>query len=191
MLAFVLSMEDRYELVGEASGGMEGLRMCRALAPEMVVLDLCLPELSGTQVIRLLRADAKPPRILIYTGAMDEELLRQGMDLEPDGFVRKEDPLTDVRQALHLVSAGRTYFSPSSRQITRGAQGRSLASLTPQETAVLQMIAEGKQSKEIADALCAAVKTVDHHRQNLMNKLSLHDAVSLTRFAIRMKLVAA
>ncbi len=191
MLAFLLSLDGRYTLVGEASGGMEGLRMCRLAQPQLVVLDLSLPELSGLQLIRLLRGDAAGTRILVYTGAMDEDLLRQAMDLEPDGFVRKEDSLNDLREGLQAVSIGRGFFSTSARNLLRTVRERSLASLTPQETAVLQMIAEGRQSKEIAAALRAAAKTVDHHRQNLMNKLGIHDIASLTRFAIRMKLVCA
>src|SRR5688572_21879167 len=79
MLSFILAMEGRYELVGEASGGMEGLRMCRTAAPEMVVLDLSLPELSGLQLIRILRAEGSRVKILVYTGAMDDELLRQAL----------------------------------------------------------------------------------------------------------------
>ena len=165
--------------------------MCRLAQPQLVVLDLSLPELSGLQLIRLLRGDAAGTRILVYTGAMDEDLLRQAMDLEPDGFVRKEDSLNDLREGLQAVSIGRGFFSTSARNLLRTVRERSLASLTPQETAVLQMIAEGRQSKEIAAALRAAAKTVDHHRQNLMNKLGIHDIASLTRFAIRMKLVCA
>lgn len=191
MLAVVLRMEGGYELVGDASGGMEGLRMCRAMRPDIVILDLSLPELSGLQLIRLLQSEAQAPRIMVYTGSVDEEVLRQAIELEPDGFVRKEDPLTDLREGLRAVSAGRGFYSPSARRFLRNSRERTLGSLTPQETAVLQMIAEGRQSKEIADALCAAVKTVDHHRQNLMNKLGIHDIASLTRFAVRMKLVCA
>jgi DNA-binding NarL/FixJ family response regulator len=189
MLAVVLLMDARFRLVGEASGGMEGLRMCRSVRPQVVVLDLTLPELSGLQLIRLLRTEMPQMRVLVYTGAMDGDLLRQAMDLEPDGFVQKEDSLSDLREGLLAVSAGRGFYSSSARGLLRGSRERTLSALTSQETAVLQMIAEGRQSKEIADALCVAVKTVDHHRQNLMNKLNLHEVASLTRFAIRMKLV--
>jgi|GEM_PF-184286 len=188
MLGWVLR-NSGYEVVGEANGGIEGLRLCRMLRPQVVILDLALPELGGVHVLRLLGEQMPEVRTLVYSGSMDEGMLREALTEQPDGFVRKEESLEELREALRAVAAGRRHVSPLSSRLSPGRNQRDLARLSPQERAVLQMIAEGRQNKEIAEVLGAALKTVDNHRQHLMEKLDLHDVASLTRFAVKHHMV--
>jgi DNA-binding NarL/FixJ family response regulator len=189
MLMLVLEMEGVYDVVGEAAGGMEGLKVCRAKRPQLVILDLALPELSGPHFIRLLLAEDWPVRVLVYTGTTDDGLLREALAEEPHGFVRKEDTLQDFRAALHAVTSGSRHISPWASRLMPLTGDGPRKRLTTQECAVLQMIAEGRQTKEIATVLGVSPKTVEHHRQHLMDKVGLHDVASLTRYAVRHRMV--
>ena len=189
MLAVILNTDGGYEIVGEAAGGMEGLKVCRAKHPDLVILDLALPELCGTHLIRLLLAEEWPVRVLVYSGAMDEGLLREALAEEPHGFVRKEDTLAELRAALKAVTTGSHHISPWGSRLLRVRGREPRKGLTTQEYAVLQMIAEGNHTKEIAQAIGVSVKTAEHHRQHLMQKLGLHDVASLTRYAVRYRIV--
>jgi len=191
MLAMVLEREGGYEVVGEASGGVEAMKVCRATHPELVILDLALPELNGSHLIRLLLQESWPVRVVVYSGAMDEDLLREALAEGPHGFVSKEDTLPELRTALRAVVSGSRHVSRCSEHLVPRRGGDELQQLTTQECAVLQMIAEGRHTKEIANALGASEKTVEHHRQNVMKKLGLHDVAGITRYAIRHRMVRA
>jgi DNA-binding NarL/FixJ family response regulator len=191
MLRLILKMEGGYEIVGEAAGGLGALKLCREKRPSVVIVDLTLPELSGTQLIRLLLREAWEPRVLVYSGTLDRHLMQEALAEGPHGFVRKEDSLAELRVALRSVAAGARHISPWAAKLLSSKEHDSLSRLTPQERVVLQMVAEGLQTKEIADALGSSAKTVDHHRQNLRDKLGLHDVASLTRFAIRHQMIVA
>jgi DNA-binding NarL/FixJ family response regulator len=189
MLVTILKLEGCYEVVGEASGGMEAMKVCKAVRPELVILDLALPELSGAHLIRLLLAEPWQMRVVVYSGAMDEGLLRVALAEGPHGFVRKEDSLPELRKALRAVVAGSRHISLCSEHLVQKRGGDIYRTLTPQESAILQMIAEGRHTKEMAATLGASEKTVEHHRQNVMKKLGLHDVAMLTRYAIRQRMV--
>jgi DNA-binding NarL/FixJ family response regulator len=191
MLAMVLKLEGGYEVVGEASGGVEAMKVCRATHPELVILDLVLPELSGSHLIRLLLQESWPVRVVVYSGAMDEDLLREALAEGPHGFVSKEDTLPELRTALRAVVSGSRHVSRCSEHLVPRRGGDELQLLTTQECAVLQMIAEGRHTKEIANALGASEKTVEHHRQNVMKKLGLHDVAGITRYAVKRHMVRA
>jgi DNA-binding NarL/FixJ family response regulator len=191
MLAMVLKLDGGYEVVGEASGGVEAMKVCRATHPELVILDLVLPELSGSHLIRLLLQESWPVRVVVYSGAMDEDLLREALAEGPHGFVSKEDSLPELRTALRAVVSGSRHVSRCSEHLVPRRGGDELHLLTSQECAVLQMIAEGRHTKEIANALGASEKTVEHHRQNVMKKLGLHDVAGITRYAVKRHMVRA
>lgn len=183
MLSFVIRLESGMEVVGEVKGGCEALRVCRALKPDIVVLDLAMPDLSGVHVMHGLRESVPGIRVLIYTGTENEAAMRSALMEKPDGFVRKTEPLAHLRMAIRTVSTGGRYISSFAEKLSMKPEA-ALAMLTEKEVAVLQMIAGGMLTKEIAEVLDAKPKTVDHHRQHLMDKLGLHDVASLTRFAI-------
>ncbi len=190
MLRLILNLEGGFEVVGEAGSGLEAMKVCRAARPQIVILDLKLPELNGTHLIRLLRQEPWEVRVLVYTGSADEALMLEALAESPHGFVRKEDSLPELRAALKAVVAGARLLSPWASRLMPSKADDALRKLTPSERAVLQMLAEGLHTKEVAEALGASVKTVEHHRQHLRDKLGLHDVAALTRFAIRHRMVA-
>ena len=189
MLVMILKLEGGYDVVGEASGGVEAMKVCRATHPELVILDLALPELNGSHLIRLLLHEEWPVRVLVYSGAVDERLLRDALAEGPHGFVRKEDSLPELRMALRAVVSGSRHISRCSEHLVSKRGEDIFRTLTPQECAVVQMIAEGQHNKEMAATLGISDKTAEHHRQNVMNKLGLRDVAALTRYAIRQRMV--
>ena len=191
MLRLVLKLEGGYEVVGEAGAGLEALRVCRAVRPDIVILDLSLPELNGTHLIRLLSQESWDVRVVVYTGSADEALMREALAEGPHGFVRKEDSLPELRAALKAVASGARHLSPWASRLVPSKADDALKSLTALERAVLQMLAEGLHTKEVAEALGQSVKTAEHHRQHVRDKLGLHDVAALTRFAIRHRMVRA
>lgn len=191
MLMLVLNLEGGYEVVGEASGGIAALKVCRSTHPDLVILDLALPELNGAHLIRLLLHEPWPVRVVVFSGAMNEELLRDAMAEGPHGFVRKRDSLAELCMALRAVASGSRHISLCSEHLLPKRGGDSHGLLTPQESAVVQMIAEGQQNKEMATALGVSDKTVEHHRQNVMRKLRVRDVAALTKYAIRHRMVLA
>ena len=191
MLGMVLKVEGCYEVVGEAAGGLEAMKVCRATRPDLVILDLTLPELNGTHVIRLLLAESWPVRVVVYSGVSDEGVLRAALADGPHGFVRKGDSLAELRAALKAVASGSRHVSMRSEHLLAKRNAVGPRALTAQESAVVQMVAEGHQNKEMAAALGVSDKTVEHHRQHAMQKLGLHDVASLTRYAIRQRMVDA
>ena len=191
MLRLILNLEGGYEVVGEAGGGLEALKVCRAVRPQIVILDLMLPELNGTHLIRLLRQEPWEARVVVYTGSADEALMREALAESPHGFVRKEDSLPELRAGLKAVATGARHLSPWAARLMPSKADDALKKLTPLERAVLQMLAEGLHTKEVAEALGSSVKTAEHHRQHVRDKLGLHDVAALTRYAIRHGMLAA
>ena len=189
MLAAVFRRETEYEIVGEAGTGIEALEVCRDRNPDVMILDLVLPELSGMEVTRRLRAEKSPVRVLIYSGAIDRQQLTQAMRCKPDGLVHKEDSLADLREAVRVVANGGSYFSPMTLGLTSENEDLTEVPLTDRELEILQMIAESRSTKEIATRLGLAIKTVESHRYRLMDKLQLHDIAALTRYALQHGLV--
>jgi DNA-binding NarL/FixJ family response regulator len=190
MLAFVLRREGPYEIVGEVSSGVEAIERCRELQPRLVVLDLHLPELSGVQVVRHIRREWQNTRTLVYSGTTSEALIAEAMHERPHGFVHKEDSLQVFREALRAVIAGRNYFTQVAAETNERSGASGVSALTERERVVLQLVAEGASTKQIADRLGMAVKTVETHRSNLCAKLDIHDVATLTRFAVRHGLVS-
>jgi len=190
MLAAVFRRETEYEIVGEAGTGIEALKVCRDLTPDVVILDLMLPELSGMEVTRRLRAEKNSVRILLYSGAMDRDHLSRALRCRPNGLVHKEDSLADLREAVRVVANGGSYFSPITTGIEMADEPEEEIPLTDREIEILQMVAESRSTREIAIRLGIAVKTVESHRYRLMEKLQLHDVAALTRYAMQRGLVA-
>ncbi|MEA3187265.1 MAG: hypothetical protein QOD99_1095 [Chthoniobacter sp.] len=193
MLATLLSADERYEVVGEAATGVEALEVCAKTHPDLVVLDLRLPELTGQEVLRRLQARQSRARVLIYSGTKNGPLITQTLKCRPAGFVSKADDLAVLREGISAVAAGRGYFTSYVTGFLFDATSAAALSieLSPREREVLQMIAEGNSSKEISTRLYVTAKTVENHRAHLMAKLRLHGVASLTRYAISLGLIAA
>lgn len=191
MLGIVLAREGPYEVVGEAGTGFEALKLCRKVKPQIVVLDLVLPELNGVEVLRALRSESRETRCVVYSGTLNRSLIVEALQARPHGFVHKSDALPTFCEALRAVTNGCSYFTPfATRFMDDDRQaGTPDRRLTDRERAVLQMIAEGMSNKEMASRFSIAPKTVEHHRAQVMLKLGMHDVATLTRYAVRLGLV--
>jgi DNA-binding NarL/FixJ family response regulator len=154
------------------------------------VLDLLLPEMSGVQVVRQIRRESQNTRTLVYSGTTSEALIAEAMSEQPHGFVHKEDTLQVFREALRAVTAGRQYFTQIAAESRERAGATATGVLTERERVVLQLVAEGRSTKAIADDLGMSPKTVETHRSNICAKLDIHDVATLTRFAMRHGLVS-
>jgi len=192
MLALVLAREGPYEVVGEAGTGFEAMKVCRRAKPQLVVLDLVLPELNGVEVLRSLREERLEARFMVYSGAVNRGLIIEALQSHPHGFVHKTDPLSTFCEALRAVGNGCSYFTPfATKLMVEARHAAPHSTLNERERAVLQMIAEGMSNKEMATRFSIAPKTVEHYRAHVMQKLGLHDVARLTRYAVSQGLVAA
>jgi DNA-binding NarL/FixJ family response regulator len=179
------------EVLGEAGDGPEALRLAEELKPDVVLLDIALPGLSGLEVAaRLTRAGHKG--VVLLSMHSSEEHVRQALSIGVAGYVLKDASTTDLEAALRTVAQGQVYLSPavSKRVVEVMSQGpgeaeASLQSLTPRQREILQLIAEGGSTKEIAFRLGLSVKTVETHRAEIMRRLDIRDVASLVRYAIR------
>lgn len=193
MMGALLPGEGDYEPVGEAGTGYEALQQCRALKPDLVVLDLVLPELNGAGLIRELRVRAREVRTIVYSGTRQRALVLDALRARPHGFVLKQDPFSAFQEALRVVAGGCSYLTTFATRVLddAGDDSQKATQLSQREQAVLQMVAEGSPNKVIGARLGISPKTVEHYRMAVMQKLRLHDVASLTRYAVREGLVTA
>lgn len=181
-----------FEVVGEAADGTEALRMVQSLKPDVAVLDLMMPLMSGLDAGRQIVSDLNIPVILL-TMHTEEHHVASALRAGIRGYVLKTQAAEDLVQAIREVVRGRVYLSPGvSRAVINGyLSGVSPAAdpLTPREAQVLKLVAEGHTSKEIATTLGLSVKTAESYRAHVMEKLDIHDTAGLVRYAIRRGLV--
>lgn len=176
-------------VVGTSGDGQDAYQQCVALKPDIVILDIMLPYLNGVEVLRRLKSKFPAMRILVFSEACSRNVIKQSVESGVDGFVEKDVELAELERAIERVIAGETYFGPRVTEVMRKImtspdEDNSLKSLTSRERQVLQLIAEGNTSKEIAKILNISYKTADTHRANIMDKLEMHNVAELTRFAI-------
>jgi DNA-binding NarL/FixJ family response regulator len=182
------------EVVAQTGDGAEGYELCLEHSPDLVILDVMLPNLNGTEVLRRLKAKNERINILIFSAAASNSVVNRLLKAGVTGFIEKDAGLVELEKAIDLVADGRSYFSPRVVEAMReimlsGGQDDSLESLTAREREIVQLIAESYSNKEIAAKLGMSVRTADTHRTNIMRKLDLHDVAALTRWAIANKLV--
>ncbi len=192
LLSMALARSGDYQVIGEADTGLKAVALCNRVKPEVMVLDLMLPELSGLEVLRRVQAECPKTRVLVFSAACNETLLLDVLRAQPAGFVTKGDSLKTFREALDAVRMGANYFAPhAARHLFDSRQERlENGELSPRERQILQRIAESRSSKEIATELGISLKTVENHRAHVMEKLRLHDVAGLTRYAVRNGLIA-
>jgi DNA-binding NarL/FixJ family response regulator len=183
------------EVIGEAGDGLELLKLLEKITPQMILLDISMPNLRGMEAIREIKALHPETKILILTMHKDKEYLYQAVSAGANGYLLKEDADTELSTAIETIRRGKVYISPllsgdladDWAQTYRGKSKLPYEpdNLTTREREVLKMIAEGKSSKEIADLLFISVRTVERHRANLMDKLSLKKTADLVKYAIQ------
>lgn len=192
-LRAVLSREPDLQVVGEATDGREAIRVAETAKPDVAVLDLSMPLLNGLDAARQLAARDQAPRTILITMHAEDRYVLDALRAGVRGYVLKKQAAADLVRAIHEVVAGRVYLSPgvgaAVAQAIRTGSVLPDERLTPREREVLQLVAEGKTTKEIAAILHVSVKTADTHRTRLMQKLDIHDIAGLTRYAIRLGLV--
>jgi DNA-binding NarL/FixJ family response regulator len=189
MLAEILALDKNYNLVGQCGDGQAGLQMCLDLKPDLVVLDAKLPGLNGVELLRRLTKRLPALRVLVFSGHENPVVVRQMLEAGAHGFVEKTAGFTEFKKGLATIAVGGTYFGPAIASVLRTVvanpeSGSSPDFLTEREREILQLVAEGNSTKEIASRLGISAKTVDNHRTNLMRKLNIHDVASLTRHAL-------
>lgn len=184
------------EVVGEACGGQEALRMLRQLAPAVVVMDLSMPGLDGIEATKQIVSERLPTKVLILTMHANSEYAARLLQAGAHGFVGKDALSDEVVAAIRKVAAGGYYLPPAlserlpQRYTGRGGDASPIQTLSDRELQVLKRMAEGQVSREIAQELHLSVKTVDTYRARLMAKLDLHTTTDLVRFALRHGVIA-
>jgi len=195
----LLEAEDDLEVVGEAQTGREAVALARKLRPAVVVMDIAMPLLNGLEAMRQIRKAVPDTKVLILSAHSDDAYVEHATELGAAGFLLKQTSSHDLSQAIREVRKGNTFFSPSidkrlhnhSRKPPNGGGPlkKKIARLSSREMEVLQLIAEGKANKQIAAELGISIKTVEKHRQSLMQKLNIHDVAGLTRYAIVARII--
>jgi len=185
------------EVVGEAGDGREALDLIEKLGPDVVLMDLTMPGLSGFEVLKLTGEKFPEVHVILLTMHDEEEFAFQALRAGAAGFLPKSAASAELNLAIEHVMRGRKYLSPTVEQKATFELGRStqggrvqFAELTPRQREVLTLIAEGGSTKNIARALNISVKTVETHRAQLMDRLDIHDVASLVRYAIKIGLVS-
>lgn len=192
----LLQAEPGIRVCGEATNGHEAISKTLRLKPDVVVLDIGLPEISGLAAARRISVDAPKTQILIFTLHDSEQVLREVIESGARGYVLKSDAGRDLLRAIRALSRGTTFFSPRvSEAMLLELRGRSTrgdaASLTRREREVLVLLAEGRSNRQVASLLGISPKTVDTHRTSLMRKLGFHSVHDLIHYAIRQGLIQA
>ncbi|MBI4609185.1 MAG: response regulator transcription factor [Candidatus Rokubacteria bacterium] len=182
-----------FGIAGEAADGHEAVRLAREVSPDVAVLDLAMPLLNGLGAAREIHPASPRTRTILLTMHTEDQYILEALRAGFKGIVLKSQAAADLVQAIREVSRGGIYLSPGvSRAVVEAYRAKTelvADPLTPREQEVLQLIAEGKTTKEIATLLGVSVKTAESHRTRLMDKLDIHETASLVRYAIRRGLV--
>src|SRR4029077_6247218 len=186
------------EVVGEASTGRQALEMVKTRLPNLVFMDIAMAELGGLEALPRITKDFPSVKVIILSAHANEEYVIRALRGGAAGYMLKDAATTELELAITSVSEDKTYLSPSiSRPVIDsylervGGQLSPLEQLTPRQREILQLIAEGKNTKDIASGLDVSVKTIESHRLQLMERLNIHDIPGLVRYAIRSGLVSA
>jgi DNA-binding NarL/FixJ family response regulator len=190
----MLELEHDFKIVGEAQDGRQAVALTKKLRPEVVLMDIAMPLLNGLEATRQIRKDLPNAKVLMLSAHSDDAYVTNAIEAGAMGFLLKQTSAHEVCRAVREVQNGKTFFSPSIAMRLdhlkpqppgrKGTFNKKKEQLTSREMEVLQLIAEGKANKQTASELGIGIKTVEKHREHLMQKLDIHDTAGLTRYAI-------
>jgi two-component system, NarL family, response regulator NreC len=192
-LRFLLEKEADMEVVAEAEDGRTTVRLVRDLRPEVIIMDVAMPDLNGIEATRQIMAEAPATKVIALSMYADHRFVVNMLKAGASGYLLKDCAFEELSRAIRVVLANKTYLSPGVTDILvkdykmgiSANEVSAFALLTPREREVLQLMSEGNSTAKIADQLHVSVKTVESHRQQLMQKLNLRSVAELTKYAIR------
>jgi len=194
----LLRSHEGWEICGEAADGRDAVEKCRQMKPDLLILDICMPKLNGVDAARQILKDNPAQRILILTDVHSEQVVRDCLDAGVRGWVFKFDGTDDLVTAVESLQQNKFSFSSRVSDLIMDCYlqrhrvspaAAKAARLSPREREVVQLVAEGKTSKEVAVILNVAVKTAETHRSNILLKLKLHSIAELVLYAVRNEIV--
>jgi DNA-binding NarL/FixJ family response regulator len=193
-LCALLNADGHFKMVGEARTGREAVEKAKALRPDVILMDIAMPVLNGLEATRQIITANPAARVIILSAHSDDEYIERMTAVGAVGFLEKQTSADVLTKAIREVANGNNFFSPSiakriSNDLSKprdrdGLVKANATRLTSRESEVLQLVAEGSANKQVAAALGISIKTVEKHRQHLMDKLNIHDTAGLTRYAI-------
>jgi DNA-binding NarL/FixJ family response regulator len=193
-LIALLKLDGSFQLVGEAKTGRQAVALAQSLRPDIILMDIAMPVLNGLEATRQIRAANPAAKVIVLSAHSDEVYVEKMIEAGVAGFLEKQSSAEILTKAIHEVAKGRSFFSPAiARRLQNnpskprdrdGLLKANASRLTSRETEVLQLVAEGSANKQVAAELGISIKTVEKHRQHLMDKLNIHDTAGLTRYAI-------
>ena len=194
-LRSLLAIESSIVVVGEAEDGREAVRLAQKLRPAVVVMDIAMPLLNGLDACRKIAATLAETKVLILSAHGDEEYIEHMMQVGASGYLIKQTSAHLLARGIRVLHAGGSFYSPCVAKHLRknctaqNGNVKATRRLTPREREVLQLVAEGSANKQIASGLRISIKTVEKHRQSVMDKLAIHETAGLTRYAVRAGLI--
>ena len=188
----VLEKHPEFEVVGEAANGREAVERAEELRPHLIIMDITMPELNGVEATRLITAAGKGTRVIALSMHSNRKLMHEIIKAGATGYLLKESAVAELLDAIRVVMAGNSYLSPRVTETVLegflrrdpGQEGRAFSTLSGREREVLQLIAEGRTTKEMAARLFVSIKTIEAHRARIMDKLGIDSIAGLTKFAV-------
>jgi two-component system response regulator NreC len=198
-LRFVLESEPGLVVVAEASNGREAVRLCEQLKPDIAIVDIAMPQLNGIEAVSLIVKASSKTSAVILSMHTDETYILRALSAGAKGYMLKDAVEDEILPAIHAVQRGKSYFSPAIaktlledyvRYLRQRGLEDSYDLLTDREKEILQLLAEGRSNKEVANLLGLSVTTVETHRTNMMQKLGLHSTAEIVLYAVRKRIIS-
>ncbi|MHC5059874.1 MAG: response regulator [Planctomycetota bacterium] len=192
-LGSLLRKQEHMEVIGCVGDGRSAVQMAKDMSPDVVIMDVGMPNLNGIDATRQLAGDCPNVKVLVLSTHSDGSLIAKALKVGASGYVLKDSAFTELTEAIETISQGKTYLCSKASKVVFADYVKMLSNpnwtwsggLTAREREVLQLVAEGKTTKGIAATLHVSVKTVDSHREHIMDKLNIHNVAGLTKYAIR------
>lgn len=193
-LKMMLNAQPDMEVVGEAQDGRQAIEEAQKLQPDLVLMDITMPDLNGIEATRQIKRLVSDTKILMLTMHEHDEYVFQALQAGASGYMLKEAADTELITAIHVITSGQFYLSPTAQSVVvgdylqkvrTGEERDSYSSLTEREREILKLVAEGFTNNQIAERLVISPKTVDTHRTHIMDKLNMHSRAELIKYAMR------